>query len=154
MEPVSTAAAAIGAIKNGSELVQAVAKKIKGAKNAELREQLDEVLDAMTDIRQKVDALSQENSNLNQEVASLKQRLKHRDEFQPDNETGCYWRMLDDQTRDGPFCPKCMYVPAPGRPVRMRPNAVTENSTCPVCGTWDKPPKSVGSFISVPLSRR
>lgn len=154
MDPLSTAAAALGAVKNVSDLGQALAKTVGKVKNREVRREVDEMLSGLTTVRAAVDRVAQENSDLRDKNAELERRLKQRDEYE--FRDGAYWRKLDDGSVDPvPRCPKCMHGKQP-QPVPMKYNAKEENHCCVVCGTETNDGKSwtqLGVLTPVPITR-
>ncbi len=85
----------IGMIKNAidaSKIALDIAEKIK---NADLR-------NAILDLKEEIVALREEN-------IALKQQLAERKEYnmQFSHEDNCYWNILKDKTKDGPYCPVC-----------------------------------------------
>ena len=134
MDPLtlSTAAAALGAVKNVSDLGQALAKRVQKVKNREVRREVDDMLVGLTTVRAAVDRVAQENSDLRSENDDLKRRLKQRDEYE--FKDAAYWRKLDDGSTDPvPRCPKCMHGKQP-QTVPMRHDAEDQNYHCVVCG--------------------
>jgi hypothetical protein len=105
----------IGLAKSSLDLVKSVQSLVKDSGKAELREKTTDLTQKIADLTQQVTELVLLNSDLHgklleskQEMATLQDRLKLRDELVPSGNV--YKRKLPDGKEDGPFCTRCADV--------------------------------------------
>jgi hypothetical protein len=122
MEPISTVTGAWTIAKGAGELSKKLYELGKSIKDREIKQKVDEITDALRELKHQASLLEDENS-------SLREKLKfNSDEYGFRNP---FWYRKTDPNR--PLCPKCFskQVEAPiGR------GANPEHPKCLVCGAY------------------
>jgi hypothetical protein len=133
MEPISTVTGAWTIAKGAGELSKKLYELGKSIKDREIKQKVDEITDALRDLKQQASLLEDENR-------SLREKLKfNNDEYEFHNP---FWYKKTDPNR--PLCPKCFstHVEAPiGR------GANPEHPKCLVCATFFKADQATASKL-------
>lgn len=85
----------IGIIKNTIDASKIALEIANNLKNVELKS-------AILDLKEEILALREENMALKQQLAKKKEY-----NMQFSHEDNCYWNILKDNAKDGPYCPVC-----------------------------------------------
>lgn len=113
----------IAGIKTAIELAKAVKVATDSLDNAQVKLQMAELISALADA--KLEAA--ENA---ERIAKLEAKIHARDTL--NYEQGLYYRVLDSENKDGPFCPTCH--DSEMKEIRLRPvRGDGYNWHCNVC---------------------
>ena len=118
----------VASIKAAWDLAKAIKTSADAIDNAQIKLQIAELISALADA--KIEAA--ENA---EKIAELSKLLKNKSEML--FEGRLYYRVLDEGSKEGPFCPTC--YDKDGKTIRLQPGSENPHHgdwRCHVCGTY------------------
>jgi DNA repair exonuclease SbcCD ATPase subunit len=91
-------------------------------RNAELNQKL-------ANVQMECVKLAEDNANLRQELIELREKQKTRQDME--HRDNAYWRRLEGDKYEGPYCPKCL--DGENKAARMSARDGDNYWRCPVC---------------------
>lgn len=123
MEPLSTVATAWTIAKNAGEISKKLFDLGKSIKDREIRQQVDEIVDKLRDLKQSASDLEDENRSLREKLRFSTDNYEFRNPF---------W--YDRANRTQPLCAKCFANKTLGPMGEQGQGCSEEYRRCLVCG--------------------